>query len=119
VPAEPPAKIALIGTRGFSNTRLLDQVMQEYLPTIKTLISGGAKGADRLGAAWARKNGIETQIFNPDHKRYKHAFHHRNRLIVELADLIVAFWDGHSTGTAYTIGYARRLGKPVWIVRYS
>jgi predicted Rossmann fold nucleotide-binding protein DprA/Smf involved in DNA uptake len=101
------ARIAVIGSRSFSNAGLVDQIMRDYLPTIQTLISGGAKGADRLGAAWARKNGIDTQIFHPDHRRYKHAFHHRNRLIVEAADLVVAFWDGHSSGTAYTIGYAR------------
>lgn len=113
----PPGRVAVIGSRDFSNARLLETVMAEYLACMTLLISGGADGADRMGARWARKNGIETQIFEPDHKRYKHAYHHRNRLIVEAADLVVAFWNGHSTGTAYTIGYARKLGKPVRVIR--
>jgi predicted Rossmann fold nucleotide-binding protein DprA/Smf involved in DNA uptake len=112
-----PERVAVIGSRGFANTRLLDQVMQEYRPAMRLLISGGARGADKMGEQWARKNGIETQIFYPDHKQYKHAYHHRNRLIVEAADLVVAFWDGHSTGTAYTMGYARKMGKELRVVR--
>lgn len=116
---DSPTKIAVIGSREFSNVRLVADVMAEYLPIISLLISGGARGADKLGEQWANKNGIETQIFYPDHKRYKHAYHHRNRLIVEAADLVVAFWNGHSTGTKYTMDYARRMGKPVRVVRFS
>lgn len=115
--AESFQRIAVIGSRDFSNGHLLDKVLSEYRGTIQTLISGGARGADKMGEQWANKHGIETQIFYPDHKRYKHAYHHRNRLIVEAADLVVAFWNGHSTGTKYTMDYARRLGKPVRVVR--
>lgn len=61
---------------------------------------------------------METQEFLPDHKKYKHAYHHRNRLIAEACDELIAFWDGRSTGTAYTVGYAKRIGKPVTVVRY-
>jgi predicted Rossmann fold nucleotide-binding protein DprA/Smf involved in DNA uptake len=110
-------KVAVIGSRNFANTRLLADVLEEYRPTMTALVSGGARGADKLGERWANKHGIATEIFHPDHKRYKHAYHPRNRLIVEAADLVVAFWDGHSTGTAYTMGYAKRLGKPVRVVR--
>lgn len=114
----PPRRIAVVGSRDFANFRLLVETMAEYLATAEALISGGADGADKLGARWARKNGIGTEIFEPDHKRYKHAYHHRNRLIVEACDLLVAFWNGHSSGTAHTIGYARKLGKPVRVIRF-
>ena len=113
-----PFKVAIIGSRDFSNPRLLAAVREDYRRHIGTVVSGGADGGDRLGAKWARKNGIQTLIFEPDHKRYKHAYHHRNRLIVEAADFIIAFWNGHSTGTAYTVDYARRMSKPVRVVRY-
>lgn len=94
----------------------MDEKLSEIAPSL--VISGGAVGADQLSETWARQNGIETEIFLPDHKQYKHAYHHRNRLIVEACDELIAFWDGQSTGTKYTIGYARRMGKPVTIVRY-
>lgn len=113
-----PTKVAIVGSRSFSNPRLLAKIMEEYKADIELIISGGADGADKLGAKWARKNGIPTQIFNPDHKKYKHAYHHRNRLIVEAADLTIAFWDGRSTGTAYTVTYAKKLGKQVRVVNF-
>lgn len=110
-------KLAVIGSRDFSNAKLMSEALEEHRPEVELLISGGARGADRMAEQWANRHGIETQIFYPDHKRYKHAFHHRNRLIVEAADLVVAFWNGHSTGTAYTVNYAKRLGKPARVVR--
>lgn len=103
-------RIAVIGSRTFANTKLLSKVMDEYLGRVTTVVSGGADGGDKLGARWARKNGVPTRIFEPDHKRYKHAYHHRNRLIVENSDLVVAFWDGRSTGTKYTIFRILRMG---------
>ena len=94
--------------------------MADYLASAQPslVISGGARGADSMAETWARRNGVETQIFLPDHKKYRHPYHHRNRLIAEACDRLVAFWDGRSTGTKYTIDYARRIGKPVEIVRF-
>lgn len=111
-------RIAIIGSRTFSNTKLLTNIMDEHLDRATLIVSGGADGGDKMGARWARKNGIPTKIFEPDHKRYRHAYHHRNRLIVENCDLVVAFWDGRSTGTKYTIDYARKLGVDVRIVKF-
>lgn len=109
-------KLAVVGSRGFRNHHLMAERIAEKSPSL--VISGGAKGADQMSETWARRNGVETQIFLPEHKKYRHAYHHRNRLIAEACDELMAFWDGQSTGTKYTIDYARRIGKPVTIVRY-
>jgi predicted Rossmann fold nucleotide-binding protein DprA/Smf involved in DNA uptake len=109
-------KIAVIGSRTFRDDRLLAKTLVENDPGL--VISGGAKGADHLAERWARRNGVETLIFHPDHKKYRHPFHHRNRLIVEACDMLIAFWDGHSSGTKYTIEYARRMGRPVTVIRF-
>ena len=37
----------------------------------------------------------------------------RDREIVDLADHVLAFWDGYSHGTNYTITYAVSRHKPV------
>lgn len=110
-------KLAVIGSRGFANKRLMDDELRKRQP-LAEVISGGARGADSLGEQWARHNDVPVRIFYPDHKNFKHAYHHRNRLIVEACDELVAFWDGRSSGTRYTIGYARKMGKPVSIVRF-
>ena len=41
----------------------------------------------------------------------------RNRAIVEAANVVVAFWDGRSRGTAHTIGLAREAGRQVVVYR--
>lgn len=117
VPEEAKGRVVgVVGSRTFRDYSLLDATLTARAP--KVVVSGGADGADSLGETWARRNGVETRIFKPDHKKYKHAYHHRNRLIAEEIEELVAFWDGRSSGTRYTIQYARRIGKVVTIVRF-
>lgn len=113
-------KIAIIGSRDFKNKNLLNTTMQELKEkcNITTIISGGAKGADTMGVQWANKNDIETKVFYPDFKKHKRAYHYRNRQIVKESDMIVAFWNGSSTGTKYTINFAKTLEKEVLVVKY-
>ena len=113
-------KVAIIGSRDFKNKNLLDEKMKEINKdnTISLIVSGGAKGADTMGVQWANKNNIETKVFNPDFKKHKRAYHFRNRQIVKESDLIVAFWNGHSTGTKYTVTFAKTLEKEVIVVKY-
>ncbi|NBL01073.1 MAG: DUF2493 domain-containing protein, partial [Erysipelotrichia bacterium] len=106
--------------RDFKNKKLLDSHMQHLKESyeIESIISGGAKGADTLGVQWAHKNDIPAIIFIPDFKKHKRAYHFRNRQIVREADTIIAFWNGHSTGTKYTIDFAKTLEKEVIIIKY-
>ena len=112
-------KIAIIGSRDFKNKRLLDETMQNLLLkyNITHIVSGGAKGADTMGVQWANKNNIDSIVYNPNFKQRKRAYHFRNRQIVNESDIIVAFWNGHSTGTKYTINFAKTLEKEVIIVK--
>lgn len=109
-------KLAVVGSRGFRDYAKLSEAITQFSPSL--IISGGARGADQLGETWARRNGVETLIHLPDHKSFKHAYHHRNRLIAEACEHLLAFWDGRSTGTKYTIGYAKRIGRPVTVIRF-
>ena len=113
-------KIAIIGSRDFKNKQLMNEQMQALREQydISLIISGGAKGADTMGVQWANKNDISTLVFIPDFKKHKRAYHYRNRQIVREADIVVAFWNGSSKGTKYTIDFARTLEKEVLIVKY-
>ena len=33
-------------------------------------------------------------------------------------DCVLAFWDGQSRGTKFTLDYAKQQGKPIMIVNY-
>lgn len=109
-------RIAVIGSRRFADAALVARVMADYRDRITLLVSGGAAGADTLGAEWAEAAGVPTRIFLPA-TRDRTGFFARNRRIVEAAELVIAFWDGRSTGTAHTLDQARRRGVPVRVIR--
>lgn len=56
-------KLAVIGSRGFRDDKLMSSRLSELKPSL--VISGGARGADQMAETWARRNGVETQIFLP------------------------------------------------------
>lgn len=102
-------KTAIIGSRKININ------IDKYLPKdISMIISGGAIGIDRLAEKYADKNGIPKLILLPNYNMYgKLAPLVRNRQIVNNAELVIAFWDGKSRGTKYTIDYANQLGVAV------
>jgi hypothetical protein len=114
--------LAIVGTRNFNNYDLLKSIiLQNYnLNDINYIVSGGARGADSLAEKFALDFGIETKIFLPDWDKYgKSAGYIRNCLIIENADIIVAFWDGQSKGTKHSIDLAAKGKKELKIVRYD
>ncbi len=103
-------RVAIVGSRCIENVNL-----EEYLPEkVTEIISGGAKGVDSCARAYARAKGIKLTEFLPDYRRYGcGAPLRRNLMILENADLVLAFWDGESRGTRYVIENAREMGKTV------
>ena len=88
----------------------------KYLPD--TIVSGGAIGADTYAKEFAIKHNLKLIEFLPDYEKYgRKAPLVRNKLIVEECDCLIAFWDGKSRGTKFTLDYAKELGKPTKIVQ--
>jgi predicted Rossmann fold nucleotide-binding protein DprA/Smf involved in DNA uptake len=107
-------KLAIIGSRGINQINLDDYI--EEKPDL--IISGGAKGIDTIAWAWAVDNHLEICVIRPEYNKYgKAAPLKRNEIIVDMADKIVAFWDGKSKGTKYVIDYARKNSKEIEIIR--
>jgi len=105
-------KLAVIGSRSFSNYPQLCRELDKY--QIERIISGGASGADGLAARYARERNIDLVEHLPNYAKYgRRAPLERNKLIIQDADQVVAFWDGKSAGTAHAISIARRQGKNV------
>lgn len=112
-------KVAIVGTRTFTDFQLMRDKVTEYIhpSSITEIISGGATGADRLAEKFALCYGIPIQIFHPDWNTHgKVAGVLRNKKIVDKADLIIAFWNGSSRGTANTINIARQLKKDLLVI---
>ena len=102
--------IAVIGSRNFSDYKLLESTLAA-LPEISQIVSGGAKGADSLAEIYAEKHQLPLVVFKPDWPKYgRGAGIVRNREIIEAADMVVAFWDGSSKGTASSLKFAKSKG---------
>lgn len=112
-------RLAIIGTRVFTDYELLETTLNEYKDQISLVVSGGAEGADTLGEYWANENNIKTKIFYPNWNKYgKRAGYLRNKEIVENSDAVIAFWDGKSRGTQHSFTLCEQLKKPLKIIRY-
>ena len=109
-------KLAVIGSRNLHVTDI-----GKYIPdTVTEIVSGGARGIDTQAKEYAKSAGIHFTLFLPDYPRYgKAAPLRRNEQIAVYADEAVAFWDGQSRGTQYTIQKFRKAGKAVHVVLLS
>lgn len=116
--------VAIIGSRGYQRLTDVDELIARLWTDdtwgVKTVISGGARGVDRRAAVMAKRRGIPVQEIAPDPEQverygFRHAALARNQKIVEMADIVYAFWDGDSTGTSNTIAHALVLGKILYL----
>lgn len=103
-------KVAIIGSRSLDIP-----IPGECIPKNTTLIiSGGAQGIDKSARDFAYDNHIKIIEILPEYDLYgRRAPLIRNDYIIEYADMVIAFWDGKSSGTGYVVNRCRRLGKRV------
>ena len=106
-------KLAIIGSRSITDVNIKD-----LLPDgVTEIVSGGARGIDLLARKFAVENDLKLTEFLPDYKRYgRFAPLKRNEQIANYADKAIAFWDGKSKGTKYTVELFQKLGKEVLII---
>lgn len=103
-------KLLIVGSRTIMDFDLVGHVPTET----ELIISGGAKGMDTVAERYADAHGIEKLIIRPEYEKYGRAAPiKRNEIMVDMADAVLAVWDGESRGTKYTLGYARRMGKSI------
>ena len=106
-------KLAIVGSR-----KLTQIVLDEYIPKeVTEIVSGGADGVDTIAKNFAIQKGIKFTEFLPQYHSYgKAAPIKRNEEIAQYADTALAFWDGKSRGTEYTIKFFKKLGKRVTVI---
>lgn len=116
-------KLAIVGSRNFNDyDKFLDGIFLLIAGSSgmwDKIISGGAKGADLLAKRYADYYGVDYVEFPADWDKFgKSAGFRRNQQIVDACDMVLAFWDGKSRGTADTIVKARIAKKPTFIVYF-
>lgn len=118
----PPMKIIVAGSRGFNNKSLAFDKLDFFTaskPEV-VVVCGMARGADLIGKAWAEERGHTVMCMPADWERDgRRAGYLRNVSMADMADALVAFWDGTSRGTAHMIREMKERSKPVRVVQYS
>ena len=111
-------KVIISGSRDFIAAPLIAQAVElsGWLPAITEVVSGCARGIDRLGEFWALQHSIPIKQFPADWQGHgKLAGIYRNVKMAEYADALIAIWDGESRGTGNMIEEMRRVEKPVFV----
>lgn len=111
-------KLVIAGSRTITNPHFLTDALKEVSEyTIETIIAGGAYGADTLAKDYALNNNINYIEYKPNYKSNndRGAPLRRNLIMAEQGDVLLALWDGKSTGTKHMINAMQTLKKPVYI----
>ena len=90
-----------------------------FASDITKVIQGGARGIDRA-AKLVCDGFYETQEVPAQWDKFGHqAGPIRNAEMAEMANALVAVWDGYSSGTRNMISVAKKRGLKVYVYRYN
>lgn len=94
----------------------IDVIASTNNVNITEVVSGHAKGVDRLGERWAIENNINLTIFPAEWNEYGwHAGLIRNLQMADYADALIAIMENESNGTAHMIKTAQERGLEVFV----
>lgn len=104
-------KLIVAGSRDFTDYELvckhLDEIVSKY--GISEIVSGTARGTDRLGERYAIEHNIPVKRFPADWNKYgKSAGYIRNEQMARYADACICFWINKSKGTSHMINLAKK-----------
>jgi hypothetical protein len=106
----------IAGSRNFTDYKKLCKICDHLLQyqTDIEIVSGTARGADRLGEQYAKERGYAIKQFPADWKKHgKAGGPIRNQQMANYADALIAFWDGKSRGAKNMIELAKRSNLTV------
>lgn len=116
-------KVVIAGSRSITNYNILlnaisNAIEHNFFPMVDTIeiISGGAKGVDYLAEIYARNLGYKFTKFKANWNKYqKRAGLERNIEMADAGDVLIAIWDGKSTGTQHMIEQMKIRNKPIFL----
>ena len=121
-------RVIIAGGRDFKNYNLLKEKVDYYLQHAINnnfkivIVSGVARGADKLGERYAKEKGYEIAYFTADWSKGKGAGYLRNEQMAEYAKqkqgALIAFWDNQSKGTKHMIDLAKKHNLHTRVVNY-
>lgn len=116
-------RVIVAGSRTFNDYALLSAKLDQLLAgkiaqgEKIVIVSGGARGADKLGERYANERNFEIDLHPASWEKHgRSAGYIRNEEMARAADALVAFWDGSSRGTKHMIDLARKYNLQVRVI---
>jgi hypothetical protein len=109
-------RVGVVGSRHFPDLERVARYVRE-LPAGVSLVTGSASGVDATVARSARELGLPVRVLGAsfEEARDSGVAATRNQRLIDLCDVLVAFWDGSSTGTRGTVERALDSGREVHV----
>jgi len=109
-------RVAIVGSRHFADPDRVTAYVTS-LPAGSSVITGSASGVDAAATKAARTRGLPVRVMPASFDELADASKSaaRNQRLVDACDVLVAFWDGSSTGTRTTVERALDAGKEVHV----
>ena len=115
---------AIVGSRDFNDydklCKFIYKTCIDENYSIREIVSGGARGADKLGEQFAKNYNLLLKVYEADWQKYgRRAGFVRNVDIIKYCDICFAFWDGESHGKKHMIDIAEEKGLDKRVVNYG
>lgn len=108
--------ILITGSRNITDRTLIFSKLQQEIKEGDVIIHGGANGVDSIANDFCNDNNISVVIVRPINS-IPISYLHRNAEMIGMCDRVIAFWDGKSRGTDFTIKYAKIRNMDVKIFK--
>jgi hypothetical protein len=116
-----PMRLAIVGSRSLDGNqealRLIRAVLAAYQARHPALVvvSGGARGVDRMAAEEARRRGLKVIEHRPNGRSWRHYRERNLRIVADCDELVrIADPDSRSFGSGWTRDRAREFGRPTF-----
>lgn len=113
-------RLIIAGSRIFNDYGILKGETDAYIEHLRSrgllendeviIVSGGAKGADKLGERYAREHGYKCEVYFPDWSEGKKAGILRNIVMGDTSDACIVFVVNGSKGSLHMANYAIKKG---------
>lgn len=107
-------KTIVAGSRSLNDYMIVKESLDWFIQyenawDITEIVSGTARGIDRLGERYGKENNIPVKRFPANWDKYgKSAGYRRNVEMAKYADALFAFYDGMSKGTQHMLDIAKK-----------
>ena len=113
-------KVIIAGSRGVYDYSILEKAIFNAsmcgILDITEVLSGTARGVDKLGELYAKRKNITIKKFPANWEQYgKSAGYIRNEQMGNYADALLSVWDGKSKGSKHMIKIANDIGLVVYV----